>query len=125
MGVSYKMILNLPDMRLMENKKNLKREFPSRKSKKKLSSHHLSFPEEVQKVNSKALLLLPESHPWGCRRPWWAKTLYTQRSWDHVCSPASAPLRNWEPLIPNLKCFIHFNAGYPLPPQPQPASPVS
>lgn len=77
MGVSYKMILNLPDMRLMENKKNLKREFPSRKSKKKLSSHHLSFPEEVQKVNSKALLLLPESHPWGCRRSWWAKTLYT------------------------------------------------
>lgn len=54
MGVGYKIILNLPDVRLVENKKNLKREFPSRKSKKKLSSHHLSFPEGGTKSEFKS-----------------------------------------------------------------------
>ena len=108
MGVSYKMILNLPDMRLMENKKNLKREFPSRKSKKKLSSHHLSFPEEVQKVNSKALLLLPKSHPWGCRRSWWAKTLYTQRSLGTLCALQPLPAEELRTPDSKLKVLYPF-----------------
>lgn len=127
--LGYKMILNLPDLRLMENKKELE-EFPSRKKQKeaiKLSSQFPLRGSVKSEFKIPAALFLMESHPWRCRRSFGPRLCAHAAFFLGSCV-AFQSLPHWgtgNPWFQTQKCFIHlWYCNIPLP-QSQPTSPMS
>ena len=91
MELGYKMILNLPDLRLMENKKELE-EFPSRKKQKeaiKLSSQFLRGSTKSEFKIPAALFL---SHTRGdAGGPLGQDSVHMQHSLGIMCGLQSLP----------------------------------